>query len=270
MLSPRQILAQQTIFLVTGLVSTLGAQWLNYNKAADSRSLLTVMCTYLGMCCIHFMPIKPKHQSTSVPLREKPKHQSTSVPLRDLASSSSTQIASTNQESHVNHMGVAMVAVLDVFGQVVLTVGLFYIGSGLYQVIYSSVIVFAAIYNRIFLGRSMTIMSWAAIFTITLGLALTSVGGNITHSEEFDDEELARRTSIGFFLTVIGTAIFSGCYTLNDALMTGTERKASPRDQCLYVGIYSTAFCFVLMLCISVPTLLSMPVCYTLHNSTYI
>ena len=72
-------------------------------------------------------------------------------------------------------------------------------------------------------------MSWAAIFTITLGLALTSVGGNITHSEEFDDEELARRTSIGFFLTVIGTAIFSGCYTLNDALMTGTERKASPR-----------------------------------------
>lgn len=47
-LSARQILFQQTIFLATGLVSTLGAQWLNYQHAADSRSLLTVLCTYLG------------------------------------------------------------------------------------------------------------------------------------------------------------------------------------------------------------------------------
>jgi hypothetical protein len=49
----------------------------------------------------------------------------------------------------VNHQGVALVATLDLFGQVVLTVGLFYIGSGLFQVIYSSIIVFAAIFNRI-------------------------------------------------------------------------------------------------------------------------
>jgi hypothetical protein len=52
-------------------------------------------------------------------------------------------------ESTINHQGVALVATLDLFGQVVLTVGLFFIGSGLFQVIYSSIIVFAAIFNRI-------------------------------------------------------------------------------------------------------------------------
>lgn len=194
------------------------------------------------MICIIFMPIGKK-EPRAIPLEKL--DEKLPAPIKD----------------GVNHFGVAMVAVLDVFGQVVLTVGLFYIGSGLYQVIYSSVIVFAAIYNRIFLKRSMSKMTWAAVFFITFGLALTSIGKQESKSSMFSQAEMAQRTGVGFVITMLGTAIFSGCYTLNDALMTGTSTRATPRDQCLWVGIYSTAFCLILMLCISIPTLLTMPVC---------
>lgn len=56
--SLRTILFNQAIFLATGCVTTLGTQWLRYRGAADSKSLLTVLCSYLGMICIVLLPDK--------------------------------------------------------------------------------------------------------------------------------------------------------------------------------------------------------------------
>lgn len=122
-----------------------------------------------------------------------------------------------------------MVAILDVAGHSILTVGLFLVGSGFYQVIFSSVIVFAAIYNRVFLKRSMPYMSWAAVFLITFGLAVNVLGAGKLHVKgKVHQLDETHRLVIGFAVTLAGTAIFSGVYTLNDALMS-SSKSALPR-----------------------------------------
>ncbi|KAJ3218344.1 hypothetical protein HK099_005098 [Clydaea vesicula] len=238
----QKVLFHQFIFLLTGLISTLGAQWLNYRKAADSRSLLTVLCTYLGMILIVFLPL-----DSNTPHKAP-------FPLKNMGSSTLQQKEEkkelSNYKSEINHTGVISVALLDVFGQIVLTVGLFYIGSGLYQVIYSSVIVFASVYNRVFLKRKMGFKQWMAVLTITFGLslnALISDGKTSPHKLENSSDQIV----LGFLITLFGTSIYSGVYTLNDHLMTSKKSKASPRDQCLWPLTDPDVICAYLILIFS-------------------
>lgn len=107
----------QAIFLVTGIWQTLAAQFLYTQRAAsilylllffiylDNSSLLTVLALYVGMMA------------------------------------SGLQTSSSIRGKNLNHASFAVIALLEVIGNIVLTVGLFFVGSGLYQVIYSSVIV---------------------------------------------------------------------------------------------------------------------------------
>ncbi|KAJ3227819.1 hypothetical protein HK099_000073 [Clydaea vesicula] len=220
----QKVLFHQFIFLFTGLISTLGAQWLNYRKAADSRSLLTVLCTYLGMILIVFLPLESSEN-----------YKSTQISLKNLSSpEEKTKSLPLPRKSGINHTGVIAVALLDVFGQIILTVGLFYIGSGLYQVIYSSVIVFASVYNRIFLKRTMDFKQWMAVITITFGLSLNALITDNKNPTMNKLQESSDQIILGFIITLVGTSIYSGVYTLNDHLMTSKQSKASPRDQCLW------------------------------------
>jgi drug/metabolite transporter (DMT)-like permease len=77
----------------------------------------------------------------------------------------------------------------------------------------------------------MPIQSWLAVFTITIGLALVRLpfGSDNTphehHTSIHSDAEIASRTTVGFFITLLGTAIFSGVYTLNDAMLSSQSRS---------------------------------------------
>lgn len=140
----RHTLQLQLLFLVTGFVDTLVKQYLHYAGiqqiniflgAADSRSLLTVLATYIGMVLVVFLPAASHLPSSSSPTSIK---QDDSLELLQIsprrpaaaktpatASSSATPRAPPSTTSGVNHNGVALVSTMDLFGQVVLTVGLF-------------------------------------------------------------------------------------------------------------------------------------------------
>ncbi|KAF9933036.1 hypothetical protein FBU30_006712 [Linnemannia zychae] len=74
------------------------------------------------------------------------------------------------------HWPVIQVAVMDVIANAMVTVGFFYVGSGMYQVIYSSIVIWCAILTRIFLGRKLNSIQWVAIVGVTVGLAISAVG----------------------------------------------------------------------------------------------
>lgn len=46
----------------------------------------------------------------------------------------------------------------------------------MYQVIYSSIVIWCAILTRIFLSRKLNNVQWIAIFGVTMGLAVSAVG----------------------------------------------------------------------------------------------
>ncbi len=49
----------------------------------------------------------------------------------------------------------------------------------MFQVIYSSIIVFTALLSRLFLRRYLNFCQWFSIILITIGLAYNAIGGKI-------------------------------------------------------------------------------------------
>ena len=58
----------------------------------------------------------------------------------------------------------------------------------MYQVIYSSVVIWCAILTFIFMGRSLSKLQWIAIFGTSAGLAVSSLG-NFNSDESATTEE---------------------------------------------------------------------------------
>ncbi|RKP02768.1 hypothetical protein CXG81DRAFT_24556 [Caulochytrium protostelioides] len=275
------VLIAQAVFLATGLISTLGTQYLFYLHAADARSLLTVLTTYLGMALVGLLP--DPDAPAAAPGDPPPR------PAR------------------TDHTPVRLVAVLDVLGNTVLTVGLFFIGSGLYQVLYASVIVFTAVMARVGLGKRLAPAQWAAVWVITVGLGVSALGkplhgtapaapaaaavhgmpavgpapppGKLLAGLPSSAEKAAAAaaatmaspavparladpsgtTQLGIAITLLGTAIYASVYNLNEYLMTRGPSLTTPRRQCRLVGLYASGMLIALMVCFSVPSLAALP-----------
>ncbi|KAI8593013.1 hypothetical protein BDZ88DRAFT_405206 [Geranomyces variabilis] len=222
------VLYNQAVFLVTGLFSTLGQQWLHYQGAADARSMLTILVTYLGMSAVYVLPDPSKLNRPRSP----------------------TILA----ESKGPKKRAALIAVMDVGGNLVLTAGSFIVGSGLYQVIYASIVGITAIFSYAFLGRNLTPMGWICVGIIMIGMSVTALGSSPLPSAGSEHNIL-----FGFGITLFGTCIYAGVYTINDYLLSGTNSRMTPRAQCFWVGFYSTLLTLAVIVLVSIPTLRTMP-----------
>ncbi|KAI9329129.1 hypothetical protein DFJ73DRAFT_964313 [Zopfochytrium polystomum] len=257
-----RIVLLQCLFLATGMMSTLGAQWLKYRGAADSLSFLTVLCTYLGMVLVALLPNPsslPPSADTSSSSTSSSSSSSVSPSLPPSSALSLSSLLKSLKDrldsfGAVAHRSVMIVAGIDVSSQLILVAGLFLTGSGLYMVVYSSVIVFTALGNWLFLKKSISPWQWAAVVLISVGLSLTAIGRP-------RDSADSARVALGVGVSLLGSWLHSLVYTLNDHHLT-TSSSASPaaqptppRAQCVWMGLYATAFTLLSMLLLSLPTL---------------
>ncbi|CAH0475231.1 unnamed protein product [Peronospora belbahrii] len=72
---------------------------------------------------------------------------------------------------------IILSVVLDFSGCIFSNVGLSMAGSGLYQVVYSSVICWSALMSRFILRKVVSIWEWFGIALVTFGLAFSALGG---------------------------------------------------------------------------------------------
>ena len=157
-------------------------------------------------------------------------------------------------------------ALIDVLSNVLCMIGLYMIGSGLFQVsfyscvhqlqhqslqisrpcpnneserqaIYSAVICFAAILSRLVLKHSLT---WTQIFgisTIFAGLASASIDAVLLPEDSTDitagSEELQILAGIG--VTLLGCVGYAGSYVLNEYILL-TAPMLPPKRLCALVG----------------------------------
>ena len=134
------IFIHQALFLITGILSTICAQIVTYHGGAHPQSLMLSWPSYLGMLIVGLLPVKGPGSSGGNTSR---KH-------------------------------ILLCAATNVIANICCMAGLQIIGSGIYQVLYSSVIVFTALLSRTFLGKSPSQLQWIAIFSIAAGLGMTS------------------------------------------------------------------------------------------------
>ncbi|KAJ3116538.1 hypothetical protein HDU96_009426 [Phlyctochytrium bullatum] len=238
-----RIFLNQLLFLVTGMAGTLGAQWLKYQGAADSISFLTLLAQYLGMFLVVFLPPSKSLSPSTAAARTGP----FAFILRhvDMVKDQMDALGP------VSHKGVMWVSAFDVFGNMILAAGLFLTGSGLYMVIYSSIIVFTALGNRLLLAKIISPKQWIAVIVITIGLSLTAIG----------KEANGAHVGLGIVVSLVGTGVHAMVYILNEHLLSdpsGNMVPATPKAQCVWVGFYSTALTLASIVVVSIPDLMTM------------
>lgn len=137
----------------------------------------------------------------------------------------------------------------------------------MYQVIYSSVVIWCAILTWLFMKRTLSTMQWIAIFGTSTGLAISSMG-NFSSSAEVDAQSAAKTTILmfGTLMTLGGTFFYCKCvakesyvknwplteqssvacvYVYSDYIMSQQKPPPLPARICFYSGIYTSIISLV-------------------------
>ena len=102
-----------------------------------------------------------------------------------------------------------------------------YCGSGLFQVAFSSVAIFSAIYSRCLLRTYISGLQWLGILIVTAGLVVSPLS---SHSSS--DSPL-----VGVLLTLLGAQFYALSYIVNEYITVGppavfeVETPREPREQ---------------------------------------
>ncbi|GMF65648.1 unnamed protein product [Phytophthora lilii] len=123
---------------------------------------------------------------------------------------------------------VIVSVVLDFAGCIFSNVGLSMAGSGLYQVVYSSVICWSALMSRFILKKIVSKEEWFGIALVTFGLAFSALG----ESGSGRDNTIVL---MGCFNTLVGAAFYGGNYVTGEYTLKLAERP-HPKELCLKIG----------------------------------
>lgn len=93
-----------------------------------------------------------------------------------------------------------------------------YCGSGLFQVAFSSVAVFSAIYSHFLLKTYISKLQWLGILVVTLGLCISPLSGSTVSGSPYT----------GIFLTLLGAQFYALSYIVNEMILVPFFSLFSP------------------------------------------
>lgn len=255
------------MFLFTGFYQTIAAQYLYYRGAASGTSLLTNTAQYIGTASVGLLLLPAwlakrkrsnKAEFTMVNIGKikatKTQKEYELLPSGDAEDTFENTLDSkfSNQKEVVNYYLIMAASLLDVMANFTLTIGFFYVGSGMFQVIYSSVVIWCAILSFFFLGRKLLFVQSLCIIGVFIGLALSALG----ISQDQDDQHTTpppatatgptilhsfnmSSTMFGMILTSFATFGYACVYVVSDQIFTvrsSNELPPSPEKACFLVG----------------------------------
>jgi drug/metabolite transporter (DMT)-like permease len=143
-----------------------------------------------------------------------------------------------------------IIAFIDIGAQALNYTGASLAGPTIFAVVYSSVTVWAAVFSRIFLQRSLTPIQWLAVLIVTGGLTITAtnsvhLGPDVTH---------------GTLLVFVGSAVHASVYVMSEAVMTLSQHESERLTVRQNSAIQST---------VSLAVLAAWQIVYTLQSSRY-
>ncbi|KAI8637993.1 hypothetical protein BD408DRAFT_423644 [Parasitella parasitica] len=158
------------------------------------------------------------------------------------------------EEGPIPHFSIIKLASLDIIASFALTIGFSIIGSGMYQVIYSSVVIWCAIFTWFFMGRALSHMQWLAIIGTSIGLgisSLDSIQGSPLQEDAFaaptttvsDQDDISRNSLFNGTLMTLGGTLVSACiYVYADNILSKSDRQPLPARVCCWIGVYTSLF----------------------------
>ncbi|KAI9920085.1 hypothetical protein PsorP6_015732 [Peronosclerospora sorghi] len=155
--------------------------------------------------------------------------------------------------------------VLDFAGCIFSNLGLYMAGSGLYQVVYSSVICWSALLSRVVLNKVVSKEEWVGIALVTFGLAFSAL-------EESGSGRENTLVLMGCFNTLVGAALYGGNYVTGEYTLKLSERP-HPQDLCLKIGAACVSIIAIYQSIFVLPeweTLVTHPIAEAKGNTTLI
>ncbi|KAI9265791.1 hypothetical protein EDC94DRAFT_634208 [Helicostylum pulchrum] len=213
------IVTHQVLFLLTGLCTTLGTQWLFYHGAATGDSYLAQLAQYIGMVLVGLIiPILLKNKQKGYH-RLSQQAEEDGLHMVQIDTDVDHTKGDSYEEGPIPHKSVIKLAVLDVFANFCVTVGFSIVGSG-----------------------------WVAIFGVSAGLAISSMDSfSANHSKTASLEESAKTTLLmfGTLMTLGGTFFYACVYVYSDSIMSQQKPPPLPARICFYSGCYTSVISLV-------------------------
>nr|CCA17302.1 conserved hypothetical protein [Albugo laibachii Nc14] len=275
-------LAVQGTFLFTGIFSTCIAQFIFYQGAGDQRTLLLPLCNYLGMMLVGLIPdiyeleqgdtniqsaylnksngnMDVKNDQSKKPSSSKDTMLIRRMGLDFIAESLPQRTSTHKNKSNLLHAAqtylratptqlcIMLSVVLDFAGCVFSNTGLSMAGSGLFQVVYSSVICWSAFISRIALRKQVSREQWTGIALVTFGLSYSALGESKNDSKDYD------MVLMGCLNTLLGAAFYGANYVMGEYMFTLPERPQA-REFCLQIGTICVAIIAVYQIIFVLPS----------------
>lgn len=153
-----------------------------------------------------------------------------------------------------HHKRFALIATFEVLGNVLGVLGLIFAGSGLFQVVYASVVIFTALFSKTFLGRNPQPKQWLCLFLITLGLAISAFGNSSSLNSDTtaSNSDTTRETFIGMTLTLFCAILYASSYVGVEFTLSEPEAP-SERNIQAFTGLYGLTIISVYILVHTIP-----------------
>ncbi|CEG49683.1 uncharacterized protein PHALS_07435 [Plasmopara halstedii] len=155
--------------------------------------------------------------------------------------------------------------ILDFTGCIFSNLGLSMAGSGLYQVVYSSVICWSALMSRFLLRKIVSKEEWFGIALVTFGLAFSALG-------ESRNEHDNMIVLMGCLNTLIGAAFYGGNYVTGEYTLKLAEQP-HPKELCLKIGATCVAIIAIYQIIYVLPAweaLVTQPIVEANGNTIFI
>lgn len=248
------------LLTLSGTVKTLTTQLASDHPAKLSASLL-IGINYLGQAGFGLVSGSIADKKRELAVTETTTHV-------DAAASFAAAQASAQRSRRTHHL-LVLIAALDVVGCAFCLAATVLIGSGLYQVLYASILVMIALLSTVLLGYSQTKRQWACLAMVTAGLWASSAAaaaqkasilaasglsqpavqpGLTFHCEDYfpSSSSVCAHVSphvLGIVLTLIGTFIYALQSVLCELLHTSpaTLRYVSAGELNTQIGMWGLA-----------------------------
>lgn len=225
------VLFLQFFFLITGVSGTILITWISYHGGAHTHALLPVIASYFASSLVYFVPQSSKntHKTTS----------SNIIKWKTKSFKTKTSINYLNSD-----LKIMLLSFYDMFANTVSFLSLIWSGSGVYQLVYSSIIIITASFRHFLIpNRNLSFQQWIACFIVTLGLLFSAFGQTQSHIHQRTNIFIQLMDAFAvIFWPLMATFLYALEYVLVEILLSSKNAPTS-NEVCYKMGFYGSAFC---------------------------
>jgi len=218
------ILWLQFIFLVSGVTQTILVNLISYHGGASESTMIPPMIQYISMILCYFVP-----GGDEVPIW-----------------TSLTKPMPNDQASR----WLPFICLWDCMANVLIFLAIITAGSGLFQLVYSSILIVTATLRHFTLGKRLSFQQWVSCIIVTSGLFLSCLGLNINDDHPHKDDVRALKNGLKdgevvsgiwtLLLPILSTCVFAMEYVIIEKYAS-LPGAVGPREMCVKCGCFGTA-----------------------------